>query len=172
MAGPVAIDSATLPHRPNLHWLGTQPYGRLPHLLAGWDVALLPFARNDATAFINPIQTLEYLAGEKPVVSTPVPDVALLHGHVVRLASGVMDVVAACEDTLAETPRQRSRRVMEMLATVSASSWDRTAATVRELIEQVRAEQEPGAAEPALPALASLHGSRSAPGVRPGRPAR
>jgi UDP-galactopyranose mutase len=173
MAGPVAIDPAALPQRPNLHWLGPQPYARLPHLLAGWDVALLPFARCDATAFINPTQTLEYLAGEKPVVSTPVPDVALLHGHVVRLASGVLEVVAACEDTLAETPRQRSRRVMEMLTAVSTSSWDRTAATVRQLIEQVRAEQEPEPAEDSLPPLAGLHGSRSlASGQRPGRPAR
>ena len=173
MAGPVAIDPATLPQRPNLHWLGPQPYARLPHLLAGWDVALLPFARSDATACINPTQTLEYLAGEKPVVSTPVPDVALLHGHVVRLASGVLEVVAACEDTLAETPRQRSRRVMEMLTAVSTSSWDRTAATVRQLIEQVRAEREPEAAEDALRPLAALHGPRSvASGQRPGRPAR
>ena len=173
MAGPVAVDPAALPQRPNLHWLGAQPYARLPHLLAGWDVALLPFARNDATAFANPTRTLEYLAGEKPVVSTPVPDVALLHGHVVRLASGVLDVVAACEDMLAETPRQRSRRVMEMMTAVAGSSWDRTAATVRELIEQVRAEHGPDLAAGALAPLAGLHGQRSAAaGVRPGRSAR
>jgi hypothetical protein len=56
---------------------------------------------------------------------------------------------------------------------VSTSSWDRTAATVRQLIEQVRAEQEPEPAEDSLPPLAGLHGSRSlASGQRPGRPAR
>lgn len=37
MAGPVVkIDAALLPQRPNIHWLGMQPYERLPYLLAGW----------------------------------------------------------------------------------------------------------------------------------------
>ena len=166
MAGPVAkIDAAVLPQRPNIHWLGMQPYARLPYLLAGWDVALMPFALNDATAFISPTKTLEYLAGEKPVVSTPVRDVAMLYGHVVRLASGVLDFVAACEDTLAETRRQRSKRVMEMLTTVSTSSWDRSAATVHALIEQLRAKREPARHDDDLPALAAaLHAAPAARG--------
>ena len=143
MAGPVAnLDADALPQRPNIHWLGQQPYARLPHLLAGWDLALMPFALNDATATLSPTMTLEYMAGEKPVVSTPLRDVARLHGHVLRLASGVLDFVAACEDTLAETPRQRSRRVMDMLTTVSTLSWDRTAAAMHALIEQVQARHE------------------------------
>jgi UDP-galactopyranose mutase len=147
MVGPVQIDPGRLPRRPNIHWLGLQPYARLPYLLAGWDVALLPYLINEATAAINPTKTLEYLAGEKPVVSTPVRDVKLLYGDVVRLASGVMEFVAACEDTLAETPHQRSRRAMEMLTTVSTQSWDRTAATVHRMIEEVRAQRREETAE-------------------------
>jgi UDP-galactopyranose mutase len=168
MAGPLAgIDPATLPQRPNLHWLGPQPYARLPHLLAGWDVALLPLALTEATAFMNPTETLDYLAGEKPVVSTPVRDVRLLHGHVVRLASGVLDFVAACENTLADSPRQRSRRVMDMLTAVSSCSWDRTAAAVHELIEQLRTERAAEHTDDEVPAMAAaLH----APAKRvPGR---
>ena len=42
-----------------------------PRYLAGWDVCLLPFARNDATRFISPTKTLEYMAAELPIVSTP-----------------------------------------------------------------------------------------------------
>lgn len=142
MAGPVAgLAPQALPQRPNIHWIGQQPYARLPHLLAGWDVALMPFALTDATAALSPTMTLEYLAGEKPVVSTPLRDVARLHGHVLRLASGVLDFVAACEETLAETPRQRSRRVMEMLATVSTLSWDRSAAAVHALMERALTER-------------------------------
>jgi hypothetical protein len=170
MLGAVAkkLDPLALPQRPNIHWLGQQPYARLPHLLAGWDLALIPFALTDATAALSPTMTLEYLAGEKPVVSTPLRDVARLHGHVVRLANGLLDFVAACEDTLAETPRQRSRRVMEMLTTVSTLSWDRTAAAMHTLIEQARAEREPDrehdgqreTADDAMPEMAAaLHAS-------------
>lgn len=152
MAGPVLrIDAAALPQRPNLHWLGVQPYARLPHLMAGWDLCLMPYALGPATAAISPTKTLEYMAGEKPVVGTPVPDVALLYGHVVRLARGVHDFVAACDELLAESPRARSRRVMEMLTTVSTQSWDRLAATVHELIEAALEEREHAPQAPQTP---------------------
>ena len=46
MVGPVVkIDPSSLPQRANVHWLGQQPYEVLPHLVAEWDVCLLPFAR-------------------------------------------------------------------------------------------------------------------------------
>ena len=45
MVGPVVkIDPALLPRRSNIHWLGQQSYEVLPHLVAQWDVCLMPFA--------------------------------------------------------------------------------------------------------------------------------
>src|SRR5690625_2938496 len=76
MIGPVVkIAEADLPRLPNIHWLGQRDYDLLPAYLAGWDVALMPFAINEATRFISPTKTPEYLAGGKPVVSTPIADV-------------------------------------------------------------------------------------------------
>ena len=76
LVGPIAkIDPATLPAAANLHYLGPKPYPSLPAYIAGWDVAVLPFARNDATRFISPTKTPEYLAAGKPVVSTSIQDV-------------------------------------------------------------------------------------------------
>ena len=57
--------------RPNIHYLGGKTYDELPAYLSGWDVALMPFAMNESTQFISPTKTPEYLAGGKPVVSTP-----------------------------------------------------------------------------------------------------
>src|SRR5207249_4171070 len=69
LVGPTAkIDPASLPARPNLHYLGPKAYGDLPAYLAGWEVALAPFARNAATRFISPTKIPEYLAAGKPVV--------------------------------------------------------------------------------------------------------
>ncbi len=139
LAGPVVkIDQATLPRRANIHWLGMQSYARLPHLLAGWDVCLMPFAINEATRFISPTKTLEYLAGEKPVVSTPVRDVAVLYGSAVQIAPAGPAFTDACRDALAsaaqfewaDTPHGQA--AAELL---SASSWDRSAARVHRLIE-------------------------------------
>ncbi|HET9954038.1 MAG TPA: glycosyltransferase, partial [Polyangiaceae bacterium] len=74
--GPVVkIDPAELPRAANIHYLGGKDYSQLPSYIAGWDVALLPFARNESTEFISPTKTPEYLAAGKPVVSTTIRDV-------------------------------------------------------------------------------------------------
>lgn len=176
MVGPVVkIDPGSLPRRPNLHWLGPQPYERLPALAAGWDVCLMPFALNDATRFISPTKTLEYLAAEKPVVSTAIDDVVALYGDVVRIARDAEDFVAGCDEALAESDRERGQRLVESTRLVAWSSWDRTAATVHELIEaELRKAPTPPAAlrelaEQAAPAPADAAAAGDAERARTAR---
>src|SRR5665647_1779192 len=76
LVGPSAkIDPTTIPVRPNLHLVGPRSYAELPRYIAGWNVAIMPFARNASTRFISPTKTLEYLAAGRPVVSTSIQDV-------------------------------------------------------------------------------------------------
>ena len=99
MIGPVVkIDPDDLPRMPNIHYLGPKKYDELPRYLAGWDVALLLFARNEATRYISPTKTPEYLAAGKPVVSTSIRDVVKPYGEMglVRIADAVPDFVTAC----------------------------------------------------------------------------
>jgi UDP-galactopyranose mutase len=67
--------------------------------MAGWDVALMPFAINESTRFISPTKTPEYLAAGKPVVSTAIRDVVRPYGekNLVYIASTAEEFVAACE---------------------------------------------------------------------------
>jgi hypothetical protein len=47
LIGPVVkIDPETLPRHSNIHYLGPKEYAELPTYLAGWDIALIPFAIN------------------------------------------------------------------------------------------------------------------------------
>ena len=104
MVGPIVkIDPATLPHAENIHYLGRKEYAELPACLAGWDVALMPFAINEATRFISPTKTPEYLSAGRPVVSTPVADVVRHYGDVegVLIAEDAEAFVDACERALA-----------------------------------------------------------------------
>jgi UDP-galactopyranose mutase len=126
MIGPVVkIDQNDLPKRPNIHYLGAKNYNDLPRYIAGWDVALLLFARNEATRFISPTKTPEYLAAGKPVVSTSIRDVVSPYGdqQLVRIADSVPDFVAACEGALADKPQARRARADAFLSNMS---WDRT----------------------------------------------
>jgi UDP-galactopyranose mutase len=140
LIGPVVkIDPADLPRRPNIHYLGARPYAELPSYLAGWDLCLLPFARNDATRFISPTKTLEYMAAEKAIVSTSIRDVAEPYGTVVEIADAADAFVAACERLLTEPAPARRRRRAAMQAIVARTSWDRTAAAMRALIDRAGA---------------------------------
>ncbi|MBV8729214.1 MAG: FAD-dependent oxidoreductase, partial [Acidobacteriia bacterium] len=138
MVGPVVkIDAATLPRRPNIHYYGQRSYEQLPSYLKGWDVCLLPFARNQATKYISPTKTLEYMAAAKMIVSTPITDVAEPYGGIVFLGDTPEQFAAACEMALTIDPNERSARREKMSEVLSRTSWDVTAARMRELIAQV-----------------------------------
>ena len=137
MVGPVVkIDPRTLPRHPNIQYVGQRTYDELPAYLAGWDVCLLPFALNDATRFISPTKTLEYMAAERPIVSTPIADVAGPYGSIVYLGDGPAGFTAACEAALAATADEHEHRTAEMRAVLSRTSWDATARAMNRLINR------------------------------------
>ena len=143
MVGPVVkIDPATLPQRANLHWLGQQPYEVLPQLVAQWDVCLLPFARNESTRFISPTKTLEYMAAEKPIVSTSIQDVKGLYGDCVAIASNPAEFMDACHAALHEDDLERRRRIERMRVHVRHHAWDRTVQAIHGEIETLLAHQD------------------------------
>lgn len=155
MVGPVVkIDPASLPQRPNLHWLGMQRYELLPYLLAGWDVALMPFALNESTRFISPTKTLEYMAGGKPVVSTPILDVQTLYGAAVSVAPAGEPFLRACEAVLAEGRLARGSRLAQMAHLVKCYSWSDTADAVHGLLDAASGQQTQRDAQPARAPLA------------------
>lgn len=135
MIGPVVkIDPDHLPKRPNIHWLGQKSYKELPAYIAGWDLAIMPFARNDATKFISPTKTPEYLAAGRPVVSTSIRDVVRPYGErgLVAIADTPEEFVVAAEGELSRPDRpQWQERVDAFLA---GSSWDATWERMHELI--------------------------------------
>ena len=135
LVGPVVkIDPSTLPRRENIHYFGQRRYEELPAYLRGWDVCLLPFALNDSTRFISPTKTLEYMAAERPIVSTPITDVAEPYGDIVYVGSTHGEFLAACEAALASSPEERSQRAAQMRRVLAGTSWDVTVAAMEKLL--------------------------------------
>ena len=137
MIGPVVkISDEDLPRRANIHYLGGRNYQELPSYLAGWDVALMPFALNESTRFISPTKTPEYLAAGKPVISTPIQDVVRPYGEMnfVFIASTAEEFVAACDKALEENRTEKLARVDEFLA---QNSWDKTWSKMANLIDDI-----------------------------------
>jgi UDP-galactopyranose mutase len=147
--GPVVkIDADALPQRANIHYLGTKDYDELPSYLVGWDVAMLPFARNESTRFISPTKTPEYLAAGRPVVSTSIRDVVSPYGDegLVWIADEPKDFAHACEQAMAADASARLRRADAFLTEMS---WDYTWADMRELVERAVARNSAAVRPPA-----------------------
>ncbi|GGD57908.1 UDP-galactopyranose mutase [Erythrobacter arachoides] len=158
MVGPVVkIDPATLPQAANIAWLGPRDYGQLPAVLAGWDVAIMPFALNEATRFISPTKTPEYLSGGRPVVSTPIADVVAdwgrspgvwIAGDGATLAQALDDAasLSAGGDWLAAVDRQ-----------LDAISWDATQQRMADLMGEAlsRRTQRARSAAVSVPAVSA-----------------
>lgn len=136
MVGPITkIDPACLPQAPNIDYPGLVAYADLPGVLAGFDVALMPFALNEATRSISPTKTLEYLAAVLPVISTRVPDVVNVYGDVVHLADDGEEFAAAAEHLLrADDGEQRDRLCGPLL---HAQEWDTIALEMADLLDRV-----------------------------------
>jgi glycosyltransferase involved in cell wall biosynthesis len=139
LVGPVVkIDEGILPRASNIHFLGKKSYQELPAYLSGWDVAILPFARNAATRFISPTKTPEYLAAGRPVVSTSIRDVVNPYGQM-----GVISIADSADDFAQAIDRESSRRsdptwqrqVADLLAT---TSWDSTWKYISSAMESCR----------------------------------
>ncbi len=152
LVGPVVkIAREDLPLRPNIHLLGGKRYEELPAYLAGWDVALAPFAINEATRFISPTKTPEYLAGGKPVVSTAILDVERQYGELdaVSVAASRADFITACEEALARPPG--GAWLAEADAALADLSWDTTFSRMSTLVDEAIVRREARIA-PAAPA--------------------
>ena len=137
MVGPVVkIADEDLPRRANIHYLGGKSYDELPAYAAHWDLALMPFALNEATRFISPTKTPEYLAAGLPVVSTPIADVIRQYRDTsfVQIAA-TPEAFAGAADRALTLPSSWTDGADRMLRDMS---WDRTWSMMQSLLDQER----------------------------------
>lgn len=134
--GPVVkIATDSLPHAPNIHYLGARTYQQLPAYIAGWDISLIPFAQNASTRFISPTKTPEYLAAGVPVISTPIKDVINPYGN-----NGLVSIVSDANGLIREAGALLHRDgYADWLARADAflapQSWDNTCAAMLNIVQ-------------------------------------
>ena len=117
---------------PNVHFLGSIAYENMPAVIKGFDVALIPFKKDDVSSSIFPLKLFEYLGAGKPVVAIDFnPD----------LKTFTRDAVAYCS-----TPEQFSGEIQEALiqdnderrnervAIASENTWDKRIEEIADII--------------------------------------
>lgn len=140
MIGPVVkINPESLPSLDNIHYLGGKDYRELPQYLAGWSIAIMPFARNNSTCFISPTKTPEYLAAGKRVISTSITDVVRPYGElgIIKIADNKQDFIAAANEIFAELKQDAPEWQIQVDALLAQTSWDKTWTDMQGLIHEV-----------------------------------
>lgn len=132
--GPMVLIDKIPIEEPNFHWLGPKSYDSLPAYLRGFDVCLIPWLVNDLTKFMSPTKTPEYLAAGRPVVSTPIPDVAADYADEALLATTLEEFVTQCTKALSKGTGPAWRPPQSL-------SWEEIAARMRQLIEETLARR-------------------------------
>ncbi|GJG87501.1 glycosyl transferase [Gemmatimonadetes bacterium T265] len=157
MAGPVVkVDPKDLPKAPNIRWLGQKQYAELPMYAKAFDVCLMPFALNEATEYINPTKTLEYMAAGKPIVSTAVADVVRNFTPVVKVARSYDGFAAAVRASL-NTPD--AALIARGIGMAADASWESIVGKMRRLIAEAVAHNTP-ALEPTGSGRLAVAGGR------------
>ena len=126
LLGPIVkIDPASLPKLNNIYFLGGKSYNELPAYLSTWNIALIPFLLNDATRYISPTKTPEYLAAGVPVISTPIRDVVYPYGEegFVKIANDAAGFINAAEELM---KMDKETWIPEVDEYLSAQSWSLT----------------------------------------------
>ncbi len=140
IVGPTTKVSADeLPVRSNLHFIGGRDYAQLPSYGKAFDVCMMPFAKNEATEFINPTKALEYMATGTPIVSTDIEDVVLQFSDVVTIATAHDEFIARCEQRIAQPDATRIAAGLQM---AKNNSWESIVAQLEKHVEDVLSTTE------------------------------
>jgi glycosyltransferase involved in cell wall biosynthesis len=132
MIGRVAVPASQVPRRPNLLFLGQQPYGALPSFGRRFDVALYPVRDMPVVQHMNPIKLREYMAMGVPIVASRTPNTAAF-SDVVHTARTSAEFLALLDAVIDGPPDPE--RAHRQMAIASTMTW---AARVREVASIVR----------------------------------
>ncbi|MBW6518669.1 MAG: glycosyltransferase [ANME-2 cluster archaeon] len=111
----------------NIHVIGARSYNDLPNYISQFDVAIIPFKVNDLTNYVNPVKLYEYLASDKTVVSTSLPDI-FEYEDIVYIAQDHDTFIRAIEKAL---NNNKKRNYVDFLIN---NTWDKRAETMIDII--------------------------------------
>lgn len=116
----------------NIYLLGRQDYSVLPALLKGFDLAIIPFKKDEVSAGIFPLKLFEYLGAGKPVIATNFnPDLQAFTKETVRYCK---DSESFSEALNQELKSNSPEKIAERIAIAAENTWARRVNEFSEVI--------------------------------------
>ncbi|WP_443938043.1 glycosyltransferase [Pedobacter sp. MW01-1-1] len=135
LAGPISDEFVpnALKTEKNIHFLGAVPYTEVGALIASFDVAIIPFKKDEVSSTIFPIKLFEYLSAGKPVVSSNFnPDLKKITGELVEYADDVHSFSEALSKALAN---DTDDKIEQRKALAKENTWEKRTKQIEQIIE-------------------------------------
>ncbi len=117
---------------PNIYLTGRLPYQQLPAVLKGFDVAIIPFKKDEVSNTIFPLKLFEYLGSGKPVVATNFnPDLADFTKKTVHYCEDAKSFTAAINQ---EIETDSKEKVQARLVIAQENTWEKRIKELSELL--------------------------------------
>ena len=118
-------------NEPNLYFKDQVPYESMPSVLKGFDVAIIPFKKDEVSSHIFPLKLFEYLGSGKPVVSTDFnPDLADFTEDSVAYCTTDKEFSTALDAALNDTPELQTKR----LRIAMDNTWEHRMIQIKDLL--------------------------------------
>jgi teichuronic acid biosynthesis glycosyltransferase TuaH len=143
-AGPVSKEfiPSWFYERSNIHLTGPVPYEQMPRVLKGFDVAMIPFKKDEVSATIFPLKLFEYLGAGRPVVATDFnPDLEDFTASTVAYCNSAASFSDAIRTVLnGDYDQLREKR----LAVAAQNTWEKRSSEFGALINDyiIKMKQE------------------------------
>jgi glycosyltransferase involved in cell wall biosynthesis len=128
-----SIERSGITDLPNISWLGPKAYAELPSYLHMFDVATIPFKTSEALQAVSPIKLFEYMAGQRPIVTTDLLECRKY---------SVVAIARTPDEWVAKLQEARARRFdpsfqAALRATAEQNTWRQRAKTIVAALAQL-----------------------------------
>ena len=118
----------------NIYLLGQVPFSEMPSILKGFDVAIIPFKKDQVSNTIFPLKLFEYLGSGKPVVSTDFnPDLKDFTHNTVKYCSKAKEFSEAINDALENDSLEKTDN---RIAIAEENTWEKRMKEFSDLLAQ------------------------------------
>jgi len=116
----------------NVYLKGPVPYEQMPAVLKGFDVAIIPFKKDEVSNHIFPLKLFEYLGSGRPVVSTDFnSDLEDFTLNTVCYCKTAQEFSEALNEALRDTPWLQQKR----LAIAADNTWEHRIVEIKDLLK-------------------------------------
>jgi teichuronic acid biosynthesis glycosyltransferase TuaH len=117
----------------NIYLTGPVAYQQIPQMLKGFDVAIIPFKKDEVSSTIFPLKLFEYMGAGKAIVATNFnPDLKDYTGSVVKFCDNADEFSTALNQALLPALPQAMK---ERLDVAAQNTWEKRAEQLSDLLE-------------------------------------